>query len=84
MSEDLTDLLALTPGHFLVDGHLMSIVKPKLKGESKYIISRWQYLQALHHQFRALWKVDYLKELHKRKSSHWRHGRHQGRQSALE
>jgi len=29
MSEDLTDLLALTAGHFLVGGHLLSIVEPE-------------------------------------------------------
>jgi len=33
MSEDQTDLLALTPGWFLVGGPLLSIVKPEVKGE---------------------------------------------------
>jgi len=37
MSEDPTDLLALTPGHFLVGGPLLFIVEPKIKGESKFI-----------------------------------------------
>ncbi|XP_070068132.1 uncharacterized protein [Drosophila takahashii] len=66
MSEDPTDLLALTPGHFLVGGPLLSIVEPKLKGESKSIVNRWQHLKALHQQFQARWKEEYLKELHKR------------------
>jgi len=30
MSEDPTDLLALTPGHFLVGGPLLSIVEPEV------------------------------------------------------
>ncbi|XP_070068113.1 uncharacterized protein [Drosophila takahashii] len=66
MSEDPTDLLALTPGHFLVGGPLLSIVEPELKGESKSIVNRWQHLKALHQQFQARWKEEYLKELHKR------------------
>jgi len=40
VSEDPTDLLALTPGHFLVGGPLLSIVKPEVKGESKSILNR--------------------------------------------
>jgi len=31
MSEDPTDHLALTPGHFLVGGPLLSIVEPELR-----------------------------------------------------
>ncbi|EDX15665.1 GD11927 [Drosophila simulans] len=66
MSEDPTDLLALTPGHFLVGGPLMSTVEPEIKGETKSILNRWQHLKALHQQFRVRWKEEYLKELHKR------------------
>jgi len=66
MSEDPTDLLALTPGHFLVGGPLLSIVEPEVKGESKSILNRWQHLKSLHQQFRTRWKDEYLKELRKR------------------
>jgi len=66
MSEDPTDLLALTPGQFLVGGPLLSIVEPEVKGESKSILNRWQHLKSLHQQFRTRWKDEYLKELHKR------------------
>jgi len=69
MSEDPTDLLALTPGHFLVGGPLLSIVEPEVKGESKSILNRWQHLKSLHQQFRTRWKDEYLKELHK--SNKW-------------
>jgi len=58
--------LALTLVHFLVDGPLLSIVEPVVRGESKSILSRWQHLKALHYQFRARWKDGYLIELHKR------------------
>nr|XP_041633398.1 uncharacterized protein LOC121503234 [Drosophila kikkawai] len=66
MSEDPTDLLALTPGHFLVGGPLLATVEPEIKGASTSIINRWQHLKALHQQFRLRWKEEYLKELHKR------------------
>jgi len=66
MSEDPTDLLPLTPGHFLVGGPLLSIVEPEVKGESKSILHRWQQLKCFHQQLRAQWKDEYFKELHKR------------------
>ncbi|XP_044315221.1 uncharacterized protein LOC123037628 [Drosophila rhopaloa] len=67
MSEDPTDLLALTPGHFLIGGPLLSTAEPEIKGEAKSIINRWQHLKAQHQQFSSRWKEEYLKELHKRK-----------------
>jgi len=66
MSGDPTDLLALTPGHFLVGGPLLSIVELEVKGESKPILNRWQHFKSLHQQFRTRWKEEYLRELHKR------------------
>ncbi|XP_070068060.1 uncharacterized protein [Drosophila takahashii] len=66
MSEDSTDLLALTPGHFLIGGPLLSTAEPEIKGEAKSIINRWQHLKAKHQQFSSRWKEEYLKELHKR------------------
>ncbi|XP_052854759.1 uncharacterized protein LOC128263703 [Drosophila gunungcola] len=66
MSEDPTELLALTPGHFLVGGPLLSTVEPEVKGDTRSMINRWQHLKALHQQFRMRWKEEYLKELHKR------------------
>jgi len=66
MSDDRTDLLALTPGHFLVGGPLLPIVEHEVKGESKSILNQWQHLKSLHQQFRTRWEDEYLKELHKR------------------
>jgi len=45
MSEDPTDLLALTPWHFLVGGPLLSIVESEVNGESKSILNRWKHLK---------------------------------------
>lgn len=66
MSESPTDLLALTPGHFLIGGPLMSVAEPEIQEDAVSIINRWQRLKALHQQFCFRWKEEYLKELHKR------------------
>lgn len=66
MSEDPTDLLALSPGHFLVGGPLLSIAEPEIKERAMSILNRWQRVKALHQQFCLRWKDEYLKELHKR------------------
>ncbi|XP_033234152.1 uncharacterized protein [Drosophila pseudoobscura] len=66
MSDDPTELLALTPGHFLIGGPLMSTAEPEIKGNLNSIINRWQHLKALNQQFCQRWKEEYLKELHKR------------------
>jgi len=66
MSEDPSDFIAFTTGHFLVGGPLL---EPEVKGESKSILNRWQHLKSLHQQFRTRWKDEYLKELHK--SNKW-------------
>ncbi|XP_041673673.1 uncharacterized protein LOC121529782 [Drosophila eugracilis] len=70
MSEDPADLMAPTPGHFLVGGPLLVTVEPELKGDTTSIINRWQHLKALQQQFRLRCKEEYLKELHKRNK--WR------------
>ncbi|XP_070139210.1 uncharacterized protein [Drosophila bipectinata] len=67
MSKDPAEILALTPGHFLVGGPLLATVEPEIKGDTTSIINRWQHLKALQQQFRLRWKEEYLEELHKRK-----------------
>ncbi|XP_065359110.1 uncharacterized protein LOC135953245 [Calliphora vicina] len=64
LSEDPTDLTALTPGHFLRGGPMLAIPEPTVENLS--LISRWEKLKAIHHQFAIQWKEDYLKSLHKR------------------
>ncbi|XP_062141924.1 uncharacterized protein LOC133849944 [Drosophila sulfurigaster albostrigata] len=66
MSEDPADLLALTPGHFLIGGPLLSVLEPPINQPATSILNRWQRLKALHQQFCFRWKDEYLKELHKR------------------
>ncbi|XP_075160007.1 uncharacterized protein LOC142233105 [Haematobia irritans] len=64
MTEDPSDLTALTPGHFLRGSPLLALpepISPKLS-----LINKWTKLKALHHQFAIRWKEDYLKAMHKR------------------
>ncbi|XP_062123208.1 uncharacterized protein LOC133836632 [Drosophila sulfurigaster albostrigata] len=66
MSEDVSDLEALTPGHFLIGGPLLSMAEPESREDVESIRNRWQRLKALHQHFCVRWKSEYLKELHKR------------------
>ncbi|XP_062134788.1 uncharacterized protein LOC133844705 [Drosophila sulfurigaster albostrigata] len=66
MSEDVSDLAALTPGHFLIGGPLLSMAEPESREDVESIRNRWQRLKALHQHFCVRWKSEYLKELHKR------------------
>ncbi|XP_075150837.1 uncharacterized protein LOC142224944 [Haematobia irritans] len=64
VSEDPSDLTALTPGHFLKGSPIMSF--PETSSQNLSLLNRWTKLKALHHQFAIRWKEDYLKSLHKR------------------
>ncbi|XP_036347963.1 uncharacterized protein LOC118757352 [Rhagoletis pomonella] len=64
MSQDPTDLLALTPGHFLRGAPLLSLPEPH--SETLSLTNKWQKLKVIHQQFSNRWKNEYLKELHKR------------------
>ncbi|KAH8397324.1 hypothetical protein KR215_005386, partial [Drosophila sulfurigaster] len=66
MSEDLSNLLALTPGHFLIGGSLISVLEPEVNQPATSILNRWQRLKALHQQFCFRCKDEYLKHKHKR------------------
>ncbi|XP_060665556.1 uncharacterized protein LOC132797796 [Drosophila nasuta] len=66
MSEDVSDLAALTPGHFLIGGPLLSMAEPESREDVESIRNRWQRLKALNQHFCVRWKNEYLKELHKR------------------
>ncbi|XP_060644814.1 uncharacterized protein LOC132783576 [Drosophila nasuta] len=51
MSEDVSDLAALTPGHFLVGGPPLSMAEPESREDVESIRNRWQRLKALHQHF---------------------------------
>ncbi|XP_075159324.1 uncharacterized protein LOC142232403 [Haematobia irritans] len=64
MTEDPSDLTALTPGHFLRGSPLLAFPEPMSSKLS--LINKWTKLKALHHQFSIRWREDYLKAMHKR------------------
>ncbi|XP_017489234.1 PREDICTED: uncharacterized protein LOC108377480 isoform X2 [Rhagoletis zephyria] len=69
MSQDPSDLLALTPGHFLRGAPLVSLPEPNAENVSLH--TKWQKLKVLHQQFSSRWKTEYLQELHRRYK--WKH-----------
>lgn len=66
MNDNPSELVPLTPGHFLIGAPLLAPPEPDHSGLSLSIANRWQKLKALHHQFALRWKEEYLKELHRR------------------
>lgn len=66
MSNNLDDLSALTPGHFLIGSAMLTPAEPEQLNSSINIIQRWRKVKALHRELCLRWKQEYLKELHKR------------------
>ncbi|XP_055840886.1 uncharacterized protein LOC129908443 [Episyrphus balteatus] len=66
MSNDSSDLLALTPGHFLRGSPLLAFPEHNLADANLSLINRWEKVKCLQQQFCRRWKDDYLKELHQR------------------
>lgn len=65
-SQDPSDLSAITPGHFLTGGPILSPLASIPDERPMSIVNRWQRLKAIHRDFCIRWKNEYLKELHKR------------------
>jgi len=63
-SEDPEDLLALTPGHFIVGRPIMAF--PEKLASDVPITSRYDKAKILHHRFSQRWKEEYLHTLQKR------------------
>ncbi|XP_055846062.1 uncharacterized protein LOC129912000 [Episyrphus balteatus] len=66
MSNDSSDLLALTPGHFLRGSPLLAFPEYNLADANLSLINRWEKVKCLQQQFCRRWKDEYLKELHQR------------------
>ncbi|XP_076302063.1 uncharacterized protein LOC143220282 [Lasioglossum baleicum] len=70
LSDDPSDLTALTPGHFLIGTALQAIPEPSLLDEVTNRLTRWQLITKMRDQFWARWKREYLQGLTSR--SKWR------------
>ncbi|XP_061395049.1 uncharacterized protein LOC133330652 [Musca vetustissima] len=65
-SDDIDDLTALTPGHFLIGSALLSPAEPEEFPTKIAMLNRWRKLKLVQQEFCRRWKCDYLKELNKR------------------
>lgn len=63
LSEDPSDLTALTPGHFLIGTAITSIPEPSFCGVPEGRLSRWQLLQRMTESFWTRWSTEYLHQL---------------------
>ncbi|XP_075150323.1 uncharacterized protein LOC142224439 [Haematobia irritans] len=66
LSDDPSELAALTPGHFLIGTPILMPVDPDVRECQASLLNRWQRLKVIHQHFCLRWKEEYLKELHKR------------------
>ncbi|XP_076380674.1 uncharacterized protein LOC143260026 [Megalopta genalis] len=74
LSSDPSDLLALTPGHFLIGDALTSLRDRDLQGTTANRLSAWQRVQQLKQHFWKRWHREYLNELANRNK--WTRGQH--------
>ncbi|XP_011870855.1 PREDICTED: uncharacterized protein LOC105563679 [Vollenhovia emeryi] len=64
LSDDPSDLSALTPGHFLIGSALALIPEPSLKQTKLSYLSRWQMISQMLQSFWSRWSTEYLQRLH--------------------
>jgi len=60
LSDDLKDLNALTPAHFLIGAPLIVYPEPDLQDVSLNRLTRWQYMERLRQHFWSRWSNEYL------------------------
>ena len=56
-SRPLEDVIALTPGHFLIGTALNSVPEPNLLNLNESRLSKWQLIQRMTHQFWHEWST---------------------------
>ncbi|XP_072392248.1 uncharacterized protein [Diabrotica undecimpunctata] len=67
LSSNPSDLLPLTPAHFLIGRAMDSVPEINLSNSSITSLSRFQQLQQLRHHFWKRWSLEYISELQERK-----------------
>ncbi|XP_076301775.1 uncharacterized protein LOC143219850 [Lasioglossum baleicum] len=70
ISSDPNDLIALTPGHFLIGDSLTNLPECDLTEVAANRLSLWQHIQQVKQHFWKRWHTDYLHELHTRNKWH--------------
>ena len=66
LTDDPSDLSALTPGHFLIGRPLVSVPQQSVLEVNSSRLSRWQRVQAMQEQIWRSWVADYLHSLQTR------------------
>lgn len=66
LSNDPSDLSALTPGHFIIGRSLTSIPEPDYINSKISYLNRWQIIQKMLQQFWKRWHREYLCRLQQR------------------
>ena len=66
MSSDPNDLVALTPGHFIIGDCLTSIPEPDITSEKLNRLTRFQLLQQMSQHFWRRWSGEFLTRLQQR------------------
>lgn len=63
LSDDPTDLNALTPGHFLIEEPIRSFLEPSCKMVPDNRLTRWQLLKKMRDHMWQRWSQEYLQGL---------------------
>lgn len=66
LSDDVNDLQALTPGHFLIGEPLIAIPEPNLEKLKLNTLDRYQLMQRKVQEFWRTWSAEYLSTLQQR------------------
>lgn len=75
ISSDPNNVLALTPGHFLIGDALTTLREEDFKETPTNKLSTWQHLQMLRQHFWSRWSKEYLNNLNIRVK--WANGNHE-------
>ena len=71
LTENPSDVVALTPGHFLIGSPILAPPEPNLEDSPCDFINRYRKMLAISQHFCRRWKNEYLSDLHKRYK--WKH-----------
>ena len=71
LSDNIDDVAALTPGHFLIGTSLVHPAEPEELDSPISIVHRWRKVKSMQHELARRWKNEYLTEMFKRNK--WKH-----------